>query len=830
MDLGGRPNMDLTEAARLMKQSTATPTGTNPAQIQTPPLMMMQQAVAMQQFQFQQALLMQQVMATQQAAARAATVKSAAEMAAARAAEISKQLKGSDGEDEEKKPASPDRSKSRSASRSKSRSPIRYRRDRSRSLSRSPIRYRRDRPYSPSRSRDHFSYRSRSRRGYYRGRGDYPWNPFRREWDRDRDRDFYSRSRRSRSRSRSRVRRRSRSRSRSPRFRRERSVSPRHRRDDRKAARSARRSRSRDVKRTPSVSSRSPSASPHGKEGSRSPFKKQQGSGLSPVRRGPSGSPVPQIVRRVGKNLSSSPLEDDQIRSPDYKGRGDRVQMKAPSIETDSVRKSGLPKAGPSVSPRRSPSVSFNHSLRKDLQSDDDEDVNSDLKRTTSLRVSSNGEDDTGDIQPDLASATPNVPSQAVKGMGSGSDISSEGGNVDFKAKEQFLGKQSRPPWRGERSAKDSGVVPGQESDDDKELDDWRDDMKAHSKEKIGRKDERKVHDKKNEEEIRLVTENTLAHDRSRVEVSWDASRATKKHGIGESDIDMEQLDDDSGRDRHGRIGVAGGKERLQDSSRDKARSLYEVKDYVVSEVNESGGAKYVDKDYQEPGKENSVESVKEDERDFEETVFEGPKLEAEEDEGFFESVKPAKMDEYKNIQREVDQVSAHPRARDDSDVEDEEDVKVTRSKLVTLEDDVVVSRKGKEKSRPKDRRLDEEEEREKRKERHRKHKKKHRREAEDEKDEDEDDNDDVEGRKERRRHKRKHRKEDDDERRERKKRKHKSRGKSGSDSAGESSRADVEVKDEGDGSPVRKKSSSRHRKRRRDPSKSPANSASSSD
>ncbi|PTQ27520.1 hypothetical protein MARPO_0194s0002 [Marchantia polymorpha] len=300
-----------------------------------------------------------------------------------------------------------------------------------------------------------------------------------------------------------------------------------------------------------------------------------------------------------------------------------------------------------------------------------------------------------------------------------------------LKAKEQFLGKQSRPPWRGERSAKDSGVVPGQESDDDKELDDWRDDMKAHSKEKIGRKDERKVHDKKNEEEIRLATENTLAHDRSRVEVSWDASRATKKHGIGESDIDMEQLDDDSGRDRHGRIGVGGGKERLQDSRRDKARSLYEVKDYVVSEVNESGGAKYVDKDYQEPGRENSVESVKEDERDLEETVFEGPKLEAEEDEGFFESVKPAKMDEYKNIQREVDQVSAHPRARDDSDVEDEEDVKVTRSKLVTLEDDVFVSRKGKKKSRPTDRRLDEEEEHEKRKERHRKHKKKHRREAE---------------------------------------------------------------------------------------------------
>lgn len=49
-----------------------------------------------------------QMMASQQAQARAATVKSAAEMAAARAAEISKQLKGNDPEGAEEK-RSPDR-------------------------------------------------------------------------------------------------------------------------------------------------------------------------------------------------------------------------------------------------------------------------------------------------------------------------------------------------------------------------------------------------------------------------------------------------------------------------------------------------------------------------------------------------------------------------------------------------------------------------------------------------------------------------------------------------------------------------------------------------
>lgn len=55
---------------------------------------MMQQAVVMQQMQFQQALYMQQAMATQQAASRAATLKSASEMASARAAEITKRLMG----------------------------------------------------------------------------------------------------------------------------------------------------------------------------------------------------------------------------------------------------------------------------------------------------------------------------------------------------------------------------------------------------------------------------------------------------------------------------------------------------------------------------------------------------------------------------------------------------------------------------------------------------------------------------------------------------------------------------------------------------------------
>lgn len=100
---GASLKLELVKPARVVKQaatlaiSNAGGTAAQPA----PLPIMMQQAVAMQQLQFQQALLMQQAMASQQAAARAANVKSAAEVAAARAADISKRLKGPEGTQEE---------------------------------------------------------------------------------------------------------------------------------------------------------------------------------------------------------------------------------------------------------------------------------------------------------------------------------------------------------------------------------------------------------------------------------------------------------------------------------------------------------------------------------------------------------------------------------------------------------------------------------------------------------------------------------------------------------------------------------------------------------
>lgn len=84
MDVCGRP-LNVEMAKSLPQKPAASSASSLP--------IMMQQAVAMQQMQFQQALLMQQTMTAQQAANRAATVKSATDLASARAAEISKKLR-----------------------------------------------------------------------------------------------------------------------------------------------------------------------------------------------------------------------------------------------------------------------------------------------------------------------------------------------------------------------------------------------------------------------------------------------------------------------------------------------------------------------------------------------------------------------------------------------------------------------------------------------------------------------------------------------------------------------------------------------------------------
>ncbi|KAL3726635.1 hypothetical protein ACJRO7_031531 [Eucalyptus globulus] len=194
MDVGGRPlNVEM---AKSLPQKPAM---SNLGSSSLP--MMMQQAVAMQQMQFQQALLMQQSMAAQQAANKAASMKSAAELAAARAAEITKKLKAdgvvTDDQETARKSRSP--STSRARSKSKSLSPVKYR-GRLRSPTYSPpARQRRERrSRSPLRSHHRSNYEG-DRRSHREVTHSSVKN---RRRDSDRSHDHYSSlSRRNRSRS-----------------------------------------------------------------------------------------------------------------------------------------------------------------------------------------------------------------------------------------------------------------------------------------------------------------------------------------------------------------------------------------------------------------------------------------------------------------------------------------------------------------------------------------------------------------------------------------------------------------------------------------------------
>ncbi|RZB96327.1 hypothetical protein D0Y65_020213 [Glycine soja] len=195
IDVGGRPlNVEMA------KSLPPKPSVANSSLASSSLPLMMQQAVAMQQMQFQQALLMQQSMTAQQAANRAATMKSATELAAARAAEISKKLNpdGVGTEEKETKQKSRSPSPPHGRSRSKSRSPINYRRRR-RSRSYSPARHSKDhRSRSPLRSHHYSSY-DRERRSF-RDIREHSDRYRRRDLDRSLD-HHSSASRRNRSRS-----------------------------------------------------------------------------------------------------------------------------------------------------------------------------------------------------------------------------------------------------------------------------------------------------------------------------------------------------------------------------------------------------------------------------------------------------------------------------------------------------------------------------------------------------------------------------------------------------------------------------------------------------
>ncbi|KAK9664547.1 hypothetical protein RND81_14G050400 [Saponaria officinalis] len=380
LDLGGRPlNVEM---AKSLPPKPVTSAASSSLPI------MMQQAVAMQQMQFQQALLMQQTMNAQQAANRAATLKSATDLASARAAEITMKMKAEgftvDEIDSERKSRSPQPSKVKS--RSISRSPIRTdKRRRSRSFS--PMRqYRNRRSKSPQRSRR----RSRSlspkvrHSRHHRSRSPvshrhYPSfdrRSYRDASDRFRRRDSYgsrdyhlSASRRRVSRSPSpRGRKSFRDRSDSPKRRHLRtsthvSRSPEHHRggrsspanDDERKSKQRHRSRSKSVEGRHKSSKRTvenrEKITHHGRRRSRSVSsenKQPTGSRLTPES-SDDNTPI-RRKRAKSRSVEAKPHSDDRIDSPKYRKRSrsrsaDGVTHRKASNEKHSSKDKRLPRS-----------------------------------------------------------------------------------------------------------------------------------------------------------------------------------------------------------------------------------------------------------------------------------------------------------------------------------------------------------------------------------------------------------------------------------------------------------------------------------------------------
>lgn len=337
MDVGGRPlNVEMAKSLPSKPPLLNTPLASSSLP------MVMQQAVAMQQMQFQQALLMQQTMAAQQAASRAATMKSATDLAASRAAEISKSLKpdGPENGDREANPKSrspsPTRARSKSRSKSRSRSPVSFRRRKSRS-------------FSP-RSRFSRDYRARSP---FRFRN-YSSNDYDRRFYRD-TRDDVEGKRRDSGRSDDRhssVSRRNRSRSMSPRMRksyRDVSTSPQHNRESSKYR----------SKKSSHASSRSPGhhrgskSSPRNDDDNNKSRRRRQSTSKSPEVRHHSDD-------KLGRRREEKSKHGDRRRSRSVSGEGKRSSGSRLSTRVADESKSKLRRRSRSMSPEDK-----NHSREK---------------------------------------------------------------------------------------------------------------------------------------------------------------------------------------------------------------------------------------------------------------------------------------------------------------------------------------------------------------------------------------------------------------------------------------------------------------------------------
>ncbi|CAN0915762.1 hypothetical protein LINGRAHAP2_LOCUS29301 [Linum grandiflorum] len=309
MDVAGRP-LNVEMAKSLPQKPVVNSSVSSSSSLPV----MMQQAVIMQQMQFQQALLMQQTMTAQQAANRAATMKSATELAAARAAEISKKMKadGLVNEEEHTKEKSKSPSPPQARSKSRSRSPINYRRNRRSPSYSPPARRRERRSRTPLRSWRYSQYDSDRRS--FRDARDHGGRSRRRDLDRSHEHSL-SGSRRHKSRS----------------------VSPRTRKSYREDSGSPRRHRKSSPPRT-GKSSRGDSRSPRRHRASRS-SPKNDGDRKIKLRRRSRSRSVEDIDDKPNGVL------DEEVKQRERRSRSHSTEFmpdqvkSSPSSSTDNEQK-----------------------------------------------------------------------------------------------------------------------------------------------------------------------------------------------------------------------------------------------------------------------------------------------------------------------------------------------------------------------------------------------------------------------------------------------------------------------------------------------------------
>lgn len=552
------------------------------------------------------------------------------------------------------------------------------------------------------------------------------------------------------------MRRRSHTRSRSPRGRRDRSVTPpRYRHEDRRSGRSSRRSKSIEAKASPSHSSRSRSESLHKEDTSRSPPSK-------------SGVRVGGKDCRKEEKLSPEPMNGVRalIRSPAKKDYREKVHQddgagSKRKEETEDLKVQMKGRDELSVSPARSLSVSLSPPRSRETNMDILEDVNRLSDRKKNAVQDTVGErTNEGFSVADVAWKKLSSPAMVIEGAVSDAEASLEpeidvkgvtkGKSVDFGVKGRYVRKES---GRSE--------FPSDESDGDKEVDDWRDDIKANELEKIKRMENKRELERREEERKAIPAQPIVVEDVRDYGVTLLEHLGKGRKAHVQKALDSELLGDHDVLEKTRKEALSKQYTHVE-TVHSLEGHLNGSKVVIVKEemqlrgyMGHGGRDRGLKEDMGGIMKEKSPEFTDVAERDEDDdVVFEGPKL-------AYEEVSSAQVTEFcekgddslQDIGREihnslneedsaeemgaelppclleVEEVGAQ-KGKDKGRLRDEEVRGTHRGKSrVREEDELYCGFKVKEKSRSRERsrRHEDDADRERRKEKHRKHKKKHR-------------------------------------------------------------------------------------------------------